>query len=136
MPEAGASMRWVRSNVRFGSWCALFALAIQFIVLFGHAHRTDIAWPSGSSPLSALGTEVPSAAVPNAPSSPSKPAGLAFDYCAICAVMNLAGSVVPAAAPGLPVQVAISRVRFWTTLDVSLAALPHLLFQARAPPLA
>jgi hypothetical protein len=129
-------MRWVRSNVRFGSWCALFALAIQFIVLFGHAHRTDLAWPSGTSPLSALSTEAPSAAVPDAPSSPSKPVGLAFDYCAICAVMNLAGSVVPAAAPGLPVQVVIGRVRFWTTLDVSLAELPHLLFQARAPPLA
>ena len=128
-------MRWVRSNVRFGSWCALFALAIQFIVLFGHAHRTEIAWPSGSSPLSALSAEVPSAALPSAPSSPSKPAGLAFDYCAICAVMNLAASVVPAAAPGLPVQVVIGPVRYWTALDVSLAELPHLLFQARAPPL-
>src|ERR1700674_2778559 len=125
-------MRWVRSNVRFGSGGALVALAIQFIVLFGHAHRAEIAWPSASSPLSVLSADVPSAALPDTPSAPLKPVGFAFDYCAICAVMNLAASVVPAAAPGLPVPVVINRVQFWTILDVSLAELPHILFQARA----
>jgi hypothetical protein len=130
-------MRWLRSHIRLGSWCALFALAIQVAVLFGHAHRADFGWPSGFAPASAgLLTEQPAASPPTVPPAPTKPAGPAFDYCAICAVMNLAASAVPASAPGLPVPIVLGASRFWTTPDISPAELPHLLFQARAPPLA
>jgi hypothetical protein len=31
-------MKWFRSNVRHGSWLALFALAIQVLLSFGHFH--------------------------------------------------------------------------------------------------
>jgi hypothetical protein len=127
-------MRWIRSHVRLGSWCAIFALAVQVIVSFGHAHRADFGWSSGFLP--SLTAEQPATPLPTAPSAPSKPAGPAFDYCAICAVMNLAASAVPAAAPGLPVPIVLGQIRFWTVPDISLAELPHLLFQARAPPLA
>jgi hypothetical protein len=128
-------MRWFRSHVKLGSWCALFALTIQVVVSFGHAHRADFAWPSGFLQLTAFTTDVPAAAA-NVPAAPSKPAGLAFDYCAICAVMNLAASAVPAAAPGLPVPLVLGPPRFWTITEISLAQVPHLLFRARAPPLA
>ena len=130
-------MRWIRSHVRLGSWCALFALAVQVVVSFGHAHRADFGWPSGFVPASiAFSTEQPATPLPTAPSAPSKPGGLGFDYCAICAVMNLAASAVPAAAPGLPVPIVRGVLRFSTIPDISLAELPHFLFQARAPPLA
>jgi hypothetical protein len=134
-------MRWLRSHVRFGSWCALFALAVQVAVSFGHAHRADFGWPSGFLPASGLITEQPAASPPTVPSAltksaPTKPAGLAFDYCAICAVMNLAAAAVPASAPGLPVPIIVGASRGWTVPDISPAELPHLLFQARAPPIA
>ena len=31
-------MRWFRSNIRVGSRLALFALAVQFLLSFGHFH--------------------------------------------------------------------------------------------------
>jgi hypothetical protein len=127
-------MRRIRLHVRFGSCFALFALVIQFLVTFGHMHYAELTWPSTFLPRSSLTIDISSAALPGT-SLPSKPVGIAFDYCAICAVMNLTASGVPAAAPGLPVPAALGAVRFQGTPDVSLAALPHLLFRARAPPL-
>jgi hypothetical protein len=135
MPVGGRKMRWFRSHLKLGSWCALFALTVQLVVAFGHGHRADSAWPSSFLQLTALTTDVPAAA-PNAPAVPSKPIGVAFDYCAICAVMNLAASAVPAAAPGLPVPIVLGQTRFWTIPEISLAEISHLLFRARAPPLA
>jgi hypothetical protein len=81
------------------------ALAIQFTLSFGHAHRHDIG--SFGASLQIVHVDLASAvALPRAPAVPSIPRGLAFDYCEIFAVSSLA------------VQV----------------ALPHRLFQARAPP--
>jgi hypothetical protein len=120
--------------MRFGAWCALFALAIQFTLSFGHAHRLEISWPFGALPLSALSGHGPSAAMPDAPAIPIEPAGPAFDYCAICAVANLAGNAVPAAVPSLPVPVEIHPAQSWSAADAALAASPHRFFRARAPP--
>jgi hypothetical protein len=129
-------MRWVRQNIRMGAGWALFALAIQFVVLFGHAHPVGTAGHADVASLSALGLEAPaSAAVPQAPADPSKPGGLAFDYCAICAVINLAGAMMPTTAPTSLPPTAVGPVRFWVSVDNIAAALPHRLFQARAPPL-
>jgi hypothetical protein len=74
--------------------------------------------------------------MPNAPAVPVKPAHWAFDYCAICAVINLAASTVLAAAPALFVPGAFHPVLFWPDTDAALTASPHRLFNARAPPLA
>ena len=35
-------MRWFRANKTFGSRLALFALAVQFVLAFGHIHHEDI----------------------------------------------------------------------------------------------
>ena len=53
-------MHWVRSNRYFGSWAALFALAIQLVLSFGHIHFEDI---QGSSAIVAAQSQ----AQPNAP---------------------------------------------------------------------
>ena len=122
-------MSWVRSNLRIGSWCAFLALAMQLIVLFNHVHcQQGTCWP-GSQP--AIGT--PADGSGDAP-SPTKPA--AADYCMLCAVSHLAGNVVPSAAPVVFLPPAVVAGRIWTDLSLVLAATPHQIFQARAPPLA
>lgn len=127
-------MRWVRSNVRTGAWCALVALAIQFALLFGHVHPAAVRSAAGFSPLSIAGTDVPG--TPGAPEGPAKPAGLPFDYCAICAVMNLAATGVPPSKPASPVALLADTALYWPLVHVRAAVLPHFLFQSRAPPFA
>ena len=129
-------MRWVRSNIRPGSCCALFALAIQFALSFGHVHRAEFPWVSGRATPSALTTVAASVTGSVAAAGPAKPIGLASDYCAICAAMVLANSVRPAAAPSSPLPAGNIGVRFWARAEVFSATSPHRLFQARAPPLA
>jgi hypothetical protein len=129
-------MRWVRSNIRPGSWCALLALAVQFALSFGHVHRAEFPWVSGHANLAALTAGAASATGSDASAAPAKPIGLASDYCAICAVMVLANSVRPAAAPSSPLPAGNIGVRFRVQAEVFSATFPHRLFQARAPPLA
>jgi hypothetical protein len=132
----GIWMRRVRTNIRFGAWCALFALAIQFTVSFGHVHAPENVASAGGLAPAALSDHGRPAALPDAPAAPSKPAGLGFDYCAICAVMNLAASALPAAAPALPVQTAFHPAPFWPQADTAQTAAAHRPFEARGPPLA
>jgi hypothetical protein len=127
-------MGWIRTRARWGTWCALLALALQFALSFGHAHA--LASPFGASPLFGLSDHAHPADAPDAPAAPVKPAGLAFDYCAICAVANLAANAVPASAPGLAIPAAFHPIRIWPDAAAATAASPHRLFRARAPPLA
>ena len=129
-------MRWVRSNIRPGSWCALLALAVQFALSFGHVHRAEFPWVSGHANLAALTAGAASATGSDASAAPAKPIGLASDYCAICAVIAVGKSVRPAAAPSLPMLAGNIGVRFWAQAEAFSATSPHRLFQARAPPLA
>jgi hypothetical protein len=125
-------MHWVRANRRFGAWCALLAITLQIVLSFGHTHRFD-----GSRP----GTFLPQAivAVQNLPADEagnpaSKPAGLAFEYCAVCAVIEMGASAVPAVTPGYPTPVAAGRVRFAPRAEATASTLERLPFEARGPP--
>jgi hypothetical protein len=124
-------MPWVRTNLRYGSWCALLAVAIHIVVSFGHAHRIDAFRQSGFLTQTA-GIDGPSAVEPGGPGS--KPIGLAFEYCAICAVINMGASMMPAETPASAAPAIISQVRFSRRDDIATWASGHLLFQARAPP--
>ena len=128
-------MRWVRSNIRAGSWCAMLALAIQFALSFGHVHRAEIPWASESSHPTAFDNGAPSATGSDASATAAIPIGVASDYCAICAVMVLANSARPAAAPASPTPEGSIAVRFSAEAAVLAATSPHRHFQARAPPL-
>jgi hypothetical protein len=124
-------MSWVRSNLRVGSWCALFALAVQLIVLFNHVHcGPTVCWPA-SQPL--IGAIELGSADTSAQSKPSAPA--TGEYCIFCAVIHLAGNALPAVAPTPSTSSAYSVGRHWTDRSVVLTATPHQIFQARAPPL-
>lgn len=125
-------MSWVRSNLRFGSWCALFALAVQLIVLFTHVHCGPTAcWPASQSVVGAIGL---GSADTSAQPKPSTPA--AVEYCMFCAVIHLAGNALPVVAPTPSISSAYSVQRPWVDRSVILAATPYQIFQARAPPLA
>jgi hypothetical protein len=126
-------MRWVRTNVRYGSWCALLALAIHIFVSFGHAHRID---PTRQGEFAPIAVEAAGQSIVSPDGPATKPIGLAFEYCAICAVINMGAAMVPAQAPASPAPANIGRSSFSPRADTDTRAQAHLLFQARAPPFA
>jgi len=124
-------MRWFRSHIRFGSRLALFALAVQIVLSFAHVHLGNIA--SAAAP--ALIEQ--SSAVPGGPSAPTHHQNGAADTgCPICALIQLAATSTPAAAPALPPPSMLGQRRLEVPGVATLTALPPVRFRARAPPAA
>jgi hypothetical protein len=126
-------MQWFRSN-SFGSWCALFALAVQLVLSFGHVHRggtlRPVAFSFAAVTASGQSAAAMSAAVPGVP----RPADIGFDYCGICTIINLANAIVPPATPALPPPSVESGIGHWANFEFASALLHHVIFEARAPP--
>jgi hypothetical protein len=122
-------MRWFRLRARVTSWLALFALAAQLALSFGHVHADRFAPAAIANHASTVPSD-------GAPVAPAKPDGVADDFCAICALLHLAGTALPGAEPSLPLPVVLSQTRLELAATVALPASPHASFQARAPPLA
>jgi len=129
-------MRWFRSRSRLGAYLALFALAFQLAVSFGHVHLERIAPPSVGTGASALAGAQPSADDPKAPSKPAGREHPADDHCPICTLIHLAGALVPAEAPSLPLPTVFGRLRLELAAEFDLTASHAALFHARAPPIA
>jgi hypothetical protein len=121
-------MCWFRSNIRLGARFALFALALQVVLSFGHVHIYGIASQSATPVLSAYVSQ-DGAGLPN----PSDPRSADFD-CPICALIQLAATSTPSVPPELPVPVMVGLFRLEAPADLSSAASPYVHFQARAPP--
>jgi hypothetical protein len=123
-------MRWVRANLRLAAWCALFAIAVQLVLSFGHFHN---GLGSGSISTALIFSSVVSdpAGGQGGPPNPGAPPG---DYCGICAVINLAGSVVAPDAPTLLQPAAFISTIVWRIVETSATPSPHLDARARAPP--
>ncbi len=150
-------MKWFRSNIRLGSRLALLALAIQFLLSFGHFHEGSALAASASMGATRSGLHhrvgitvaqlgAPDRALPAKTlkfSSPVQskttdhvPLGHPGDDCAICAVMALAGTAVDAAPPLLPSPHATG---FSYLVEEAWFAEPNparVAFQPRAPPIA
>jgi Protein of unknown function (DUF2946) len=99
-------MKRFRKHVKQGSRLALFALAVQFALSFGHFHglaaQAAPVAPSGA----AVAVDTGSDTVGNETSSTSSPAGQDHDQqpadsCAICAVMALTGTAMVSPPPVL-----------------------------------
>ena len=127
-------MGWFRLRSRSGSYLALFALAFQLAVSFGHVHLERIAPPSAGT--SALAGAQPSADDLNAASNPTGREDLADDCCPICTLIHLAGALVPAEMPSLPLPAVVGRLRLEAAAEFDLTASHAALFRARAPPIA
>ena len=135
-------MKWFRSNVRLGSHLALFALAIQFLLAFGHFH--GIAQAASALPdakRSGLHDVIGFAATQLEASKSTKPAGhepagLPADDCAICVVMALANAMVDAAPPCLPAPQAAAFAYLRAEAGFLDPKSARVAFQPRAPPIA
>jgi hypothetical protein len=124
-------MRWVRRHERVGRWVALFALALQLTLSFGHVHLDNTA-PSPASVASVLPSQ---AASGDAPSDPDRHSA-GHDFCAICATISLASTLLLPEPSGLMLPTAGPH-RWLQDLEIARPLPePHLSFQARGPPAA
>jgi hypothetical protein len=139
-------MKWFRSNIKHGARLALIALAVQFVLSFGHSHgfaaRAAPAIESGQSgsllsdPSYANSLSAPATVseatrqLPPVQDSDRQPS----DACAICAVMALANAVLFATPPLLLLPRAIEFL--YLTTDAGFVHLnsARVAFQPRAPP--
>jgi hypothetical protein len=128
------TMRWFRSRSRLGAYLALFALAFQLAVSFAHVHLDHVAPVSADA--TALASTQASADDLNAQSSPTGHEDRVDDFCPICTLIHLAGAIMPADTPPLPLPSILARSRLEAAIEFSLAASNRVLFQARAPPIA
>jgi hypothetical protein len=128
------TMRWFRSRSRFGSGLALFALAFQLAVSFGHVHLDHITPVSPGA--TALASTQASADDLNVPSSPAGREDLADDCCPICTLIHLASALMPAETPSLALPNVFGQLRLEVAAEFDLTASQRALFQARAPPIA
>jgi hypothetical protein len=116
--------------MRFGSWCALFALTIQLGLSFGHLHFASSA---AAAALASAAAE-PLAAAPDDPPAPTKHSRVA-DYCTICASIHLAG-LLTAEPPSVGALQPTSQVRLTARIVGPSTSYSGLPFHARAPPVA
>ena len=94
-------MRWFRSHSFGLTSLALFALACQFVLAFGHVHLDRTAgFSTGRSIGAAVGSVIAApagkVALADLPASPREksPDSLGDDFCAICANISLAAAIV------------------------------------------
>jgi hypothetical protein len=132
-------MKWVRSNIKHGSRLALFALAIQFVLSFGHFHGGAAqAAPAVQSGLAASG--LPAADAIGLSAQRQSPAHhdsdqQPSDACAICAVIALANAALFATPPLLLLPQAVEFLYLTTAAEFVHLNSTRVAFQPRAPPI-
>ena len=118
-------MKWFRSNIRHGSRLALLALALQFVLSFGHFHGiTAQAAPAVQSASTISGQPL---------SNPDQDQQ-SGDLCAICAVMALANTALSATPPVLLLPQAVEFLYLTTGAEFIHLNSIRVAFQPRAPP--
>jgi hypothetical protein len=118
-------MQFLRSRARRLSLLALFALAVQFVLAFGHAHA-DFARPASAAVAS----------IASSPSDHDSDSALGHDACAICAVTAMAGTGVASTPPALPLPLAVAPIRQTSHTDAAIPSPRLRAFPPRGPPLA
>ena len=131
-------MKWLRSNIKHGSRLALFALALQLALSFGHFHGgVAQAAPAMQSGL-ANGVSIVDAVGEDAqqqPASNHDSDRQPSDACAICAVLALANAMLFATPPLLLLPQAIEILHLSTDAEFIHLNSARVAFQPRAPPL-
>jgi hypothetical protein len=119
-------MKWFRSKLKYGSRIALFALAIQFALSFGHFHGIA----AQATPI-AVGQSIQQQPPASDRDSDQHPG----DTCAICAVMAMANAALFAAPPVLLLPQAIEFSYLGTDAGFVDVSSVRVAFQPRAPPI-
>ncbi|MBN9004805.1 MAG: DUF2946 domain-containing protein [Rhizobiales bacterium] len=142
-------MKWFRSNIRYGSRLALLALAIQFVLTFGHHHGAAVAAPAPvqvrETAVSALAGKQPATQVATKDSAaktlaanPTKPPQghhqSDSDNCPICGLIALAGTVLFTEPPVLLLPEAYHILYLTTDAEFNHLESRRTVFQSRAPP--
>jgi hypothetical protein len=118
-------MGWARARRRLTGWLALFALALQLGLSFGHSHAEDAA------PAVAGAASVQTG---GAPAAPEAPADTDHADCTICTVLHLAGALLAPAPPALVLPAIFDLARLDATAPQALPTTAAASFHARAPP--
>jgi len=121
--RSGGGISWRQ----FGSYAALVALWLQFVLSFGHLHKEDVFGPVG---LSGTTTPLLLNSRPADPHDMDMPA----DGCAICAVMAMVASSIVPDAPALPDRRSVGLVPVFAGAGFLMTEPGYRLFQTRAPP--
>jgi hypothetical protein len=121
-------MRWFRTHRRFAWTLALFALALQYTLAFGHIHLRDFAGIPGVA--------VQAQTIADAPADHHDGNRAADDYCLICSTTALAGTLTLPDLVALVVPVVSTEASYTDVCAAFCGRIDHAFFQARAPPLA
>ena len=115
-------MKWLRSKAKKLSVLALFALALQFCLSFGHFHN-DLAIASASASHAQEST-------PDA----DHDQGAHRDLCAICSSVAMTGIAIAAAAPPLPLPLTLTTLQTASHPESVAPDSRRGAFRSRAPP--
>jgi hypothetical protein len=142
-------MKWFRSNIKHGSRLALLALAIQFVLAFGHhhgavaiaatgpvqAHQTAASVLTGKQPATQVSTKDSAGeALAAKPARPAQGHHSDSDNCAICGLIALAGTVLFTEPPVLLLPEAYQLLYLTTDAEFNHLESRRAVFQSRAPP--
>jgi hypothetical protein len=137
-------MKWFRSNIKHGARLALFGLAVQFALSFGHFHllpasQAAPAVQSGLTQTDTANAKGLAAAGDQATLRQQSPANhdpdqQSSDPCAICAVMAMASTVLFATPPLLLLPQAVEFLYLTTDAEFLHLKSAGVAFQPRAPP--
>jgi hypothetical protein len=124
-------MKWFRSQIKHGSRLALFALAIQFALSFGHFHGIATAQAATAVQSGVTASD----AAERQPASNHDSDQHPNDGCAICAVIALANAMLSATPSLLLLPQAVEF--FYRVTDAEFVHLnpARVVFQPRAPPI-
>ena len=136
-------VNWFRSNIKHGSRLALFTLAIQFALSFGHFHEAAQAAPAIQSGLSQAAASrsgaVTAADTTDRSAQRQQPAPnrnsdrQSNDGCAICAVIAMANAALFATPPLLQLPQAVEFLYRTTDAEFVHLQAARVAFQPRAP---
>jgi hypothetical protein len=125
-------MGWFRTNRGGVTWLALFALACQFFLSFGHVHVGKFA---GGGPVVWAIADNSNSSLAVAPSSPQqRPTKPAARFCATCVNIHIASALLLVDAPGVTPPKLFSHVSPWPLPADECVSFRHFPFNARGPP--
>ena len=132
-------MNWFRKHVKTGSRLALFALAIQFALSFGHFHgEVARAAPALQTGLADTDLAIAAALAAQEARAAQQPSGHDTDQptsdCAICAVISLANNFLFATPPLLELRQAVELLHLTTGAEFTHLGSVRYVFRSRAPP--